>query len=514
MILGTFGLSFGLISTLPLGAILFCGFIFLVAMWATADVLLARRRCATLVQANWHDAGSPDGIETWYRSVTAMVSAGTAPTDTDEHEYFYGLVGYRFDRARTVASTLMVLGLLGTFVGMAIALGQSSEAMVALQLDFGNPIETTAQTTGNVRGDLETLRVQLESEMDSAMGALSDYVAGQKRAVRGMAIGVSTSIAGITGALVLFLVVGFTRRRFDDVLDRARAARIAWIEDFEGGTSLLNESVGELPSVMGQQITQAFAGVGDVLRESLKPALGPLVIAVKRFESHVAQQSAELKTWADKQAEATEASHAAFVAIGENTRRSTELAEASAASFDRIATALQQNSAELKEFRDGFEDFNNNLVTLAENYRKAGEHFDSVVRALHTIEQRHDALGGGIGALNSAVVGVAQNLETHSVHVATAVDATIARVSAEYSEVWRQAAGAVKDLTAATSASSELIRQEVERSTREVAQRTATTSAEVVRQVGPTIAAEIVRQVESALLREPWYVRMFPFLKG
>lgn len=517
------------LGQLPPGAVALIGVIALMAALTLFDVFFAWWRTQRLRQAEWRNPQSNAVVLEWHRAVSAMVGAGTAPSEADEEDYFYHLVGYRFDRARAIASSLMVVGLLGTFIGMAMALYQSSAAMVSLQDEFGedNSDETAASgpeseagdsdewadnqaaegrvagsgTTNSEHSELEVLRDELKTEMGSATNALGAYVGGQRKAVSGMAIGVSTSIAGISAALFLFMTIGLARRSWGALLEQARRQRYEWLPQLKHGTSGLTAAVATLPVAVAAEVKAALTGVGALLGDATAKAIEPLSTVVDKFGTELEAQTKVLTDWSAQQESLTTAAGAAYHALGQASARSEALARENAQHFSRLVAALEGNAEEVKQFRDGFEDYINNLDALGENYRRAGEEFEQVVRALGSIQATHGALNSAIQQLDGTVVGVSAGLSAHTESVNQATHAAVQHIAA---------AGA--QTAQATQQSAGHMIQSVEVAIQHVARTAAQVSAQVVQQLGPDIAVEIARGVNALVVRKPWYKRLLPFI--
>jgi len=128
-------------------------------------------------------------------------------------------------RMQAWIASVPLIGLLGTFSGMGIALFGSAGAHDSLQRDFASTVEeqTTQHSAPHVSesGDLFSpsggidsfrlnyesqaaeLRLELNAKMNKSLGALQNYVGAQRTSMSGMATGVVSSIVG----LVLFILL-------------------------------------------------------------------------------------------------------------------------------------------------------------------------------------------------------------------------------------------------------------------------------------------------------------------
>ena len=503
------------ILDLPIGAVLFIVAIVLITAVGVFDVFLARGKCLRLKRSEWanYDKAQPEVAE-WHRSVRSMVGAGTVPSEADEQDYFYHAVGYRFARVRAVGSAMMVLGLFGTFIGMAIALYQSSEAMVALQVDVENPANRPSDEpveSGEVPlSAFDQLRGEVALEMEDAVGALDAYVSGQRQAINGMAIGVSSSIAGIASALLTFLFVGWTGRSYASLLETARRNRYRWVQQVDEGIHAVSAKLGGIPTAMAEKIEQAFEGIGDTIGKAVLRATAPMNNVVDMFGAHLESQNQNLTKWLASQEALSAAAQEAYSSLERAATRSEALANENAESFQQIAGALKKNSNEIAEFRDGFEEFIRNQGTLAENYRQAGQKFHSVVQALESIQQHHGYLNTSIQNLDGAIVAVNASFERNTGLVGDIVRTSTEELFSRNEKSSAMASTALDSLTRATASSAALMQSTVVDAVGDLAKTTAETAAAVVRQVGPSIGVEIAERVDALVMSKPWYRRMIP----
>lgn len=128
--------------------------------------------------------------------------------ETSESVDFY--VGGEMQAARSAVTTLPILGLLATFLGMGIALWSSASAQGELSRTLSSTDAPVAQTAPapaaaptNFETDIGTLRMQLKQEMDHSTEGLRKFVEQQQRSLAGMGIAVTASIVGILLSLLL-----------------------------------------------------------------------------------------------------------------------------------------------------------------------------------------------------------------------------------------------------------------------------------------------------------------------
>jgi ABC-type transporter Mla subunit MlaD len=317
-----------------------------------------------------------------------------------------------------------------------------------------------------------------------------------------MAIGVSTSIAGIFCALSLFVFIGIARRSFDRLLRHARHHRYQWIPLFDSGVAGVTAALETLPVAVANEVQRALEGVGDRMAVSMAVALSPLTKVVDKFEAELANQTNALLVWIDQQEAVTTAARVAYEGLAAAATRSESAAEENAKRFAKLVVALEANASEVQQFRDGFEDLISNLEALAKNYREAGQQFGVVVGALGHIEAHHGELGSGIQSLNGAVVLMGDQLGRQ----ADVFNETTVESVQQLGEINRQ-------LAATTEQSASSMVQAVDGAMRNIARTSAETSGEVVRQIGPTIARDIAKSVSELVVRQPWYSRIFPFFR-
>lgn len=498
----------------PLGLI-FGLVVVVIAFIAAVDVLLAAARSRSLRRASWdEEALENDEIAAWHRSVVAMARSGAPPQEGEEHDYFYHVVGYRFARARTVASSLMIVGLLGTFIGMGIALSKSSDAMVALQQQLGESSASAEAVAAEGRTDIEELRDELNREMQSATGALGSYVSEQRLAVQGMAVGVTSSIAGIFFALLLFVLIGLSSRSFDALLEQARRSRHIWVANVEGGIASVARSIESMPRLVAAEVRSALNGVGEIVGASVGTAIKPVSSIIETFGGHVEAQSETLKTWAEAQEKLTAAANEAFTKLSSAAELNRQVSETNRENFNRIARAMDSNTHEMEEFRIGFDELIANVEGLGKSYAQAGNDFAVVVNALQDIEQHHGYLNQNIDALNTTVHSLGLGLSSYNEEAQRILDAGLRTASETVGGATTQLAAKVEAYAKSTVEHNQAMQQEVRKAIHGIARESTATAEAIAKRVYPEMARAIAREVDRLVVRSPWYERMLPFLKS
>jgi len=117
---------------------------------------------------------------------------------------------------KRAAAMLPLIGLLGTFVGIAMSLWQTSVAQEQLSalLQTTGTIDITAAGEGatDVESMASLTRSALTQQLSGSMTGLSAYVDGQRESMMGMAVAVSSTIMGV----LLSLWVGRARKEVEN----------------------------------------------------------------------------------------------------------------------------------------------------------------------------------------------------------------------------------------------------------------------------------------------------------
>jgi len=117
---------------------------------------------------------------------------------------------------KRAAAMLPLIGLLGTFVGIAMSLWQTAVAQEQLSalLQTTGTVDISAAGAGatDVESMASLTRSALTQQLSGSMTGLSSYVDGQRESMMGMAVAVSSTIMGV----LLSLWVGRARKKVEN----------------------------------------------------------------------------------------------------------------------------------------------------------------------------------------------------------------------------------------------------------------------------------------------------------
>jgi hypothetical protein len=482
--------------------LIYLGIMVLVAVCVAIETAMAAVRSRKVMNSDW-SIPTDDLVKDWFHSVMATLHAGSSPTDGDVADFFDERLGYRFERARAVAASLMVLGLLGTFLGMAVALQQSSDAMVALQEQFSSPLEDTSASNESEQAQLDRLRDEIDREMNAATSALGNYVEGQQRAIGGMALGVSTSIVGIVLALMLLAFIGVVRRAYDLLVRHAHQKTVEWIGESDTGLTAIVSGFESLPADVANATASALVGLNEKLAVSLGKSFQPMVEALSRVELVITRQTEILQAMQHANGLMIDAAANTVVAMRDAATESKQSAITSRESFKSIAESLRVTADEIKEFRDGFEEYIGNSRVLAQNYETAGKRFEVISNALQTIEENHGALNTSIQKLDMHVMKSTEGVYLMSTQLQDTATLVVSKVT-----------DSVEGLKVATEDSVRQLSGAVNTAVIRIAEQAGATGAEAARAVAPIVAREVSRGVLERLKRRNWWGRLLDRLDG
>jgi archaellum component FlaC len=335
----------------------------------------------------------------WFRKSPISIEEASDTVD------FY--LGANMQSARSAVTTLPILGLLATFLGMGIALWSSASAQGELSRTLSSTDAPVAQTApapaaapSNFETDIGTLRAQLKQEMDHSTEGLRKFVEQQQRSLAGMGIAVTASILGI----LLSLLIQHRIRRFEStrlaLVDVAAQLSVAVASIAQTKSAdIENLSSDELLKRLIAQLEQFMLRVDSTEKAASITAdsSGQMLLQVNRLVSEVATLASQSRATDAAAREMLDSASRAVVAL-------TPTAEAAR----RILDDLGDNVTELQEH------ISQQVGLLHQSFRTAKD----------SVAQIESATSQTVGATNDLRATVSEFREVRSTFETKSTDVT------------------------------------------------------------------------------------------